>query len=108
MKITYSTFSEKGPRRENQDFIQTIIDENKGRYTFVLCDGMGGHAAGEVAAELAVTAFCEVFEGKCPSDPEEGAALLSEAARLADARILAYAAGLFIKEKCRLRFSACR
>ena len=55
MKITYSTFSKKERRRENQDFIQTIIDENKGRYTFVLCDGMGGHAHGGQAARIVAT-----------------------------------------------------
>ena len=29
MKITHSTFSEKGVRNENQDFIQTVIDDDK-------------------------------------------------------------------------------
>lgn len=57
MKITYRTFCEKGRRRENQDFIQTIIDENKGRYTFVLCDGMGGHAHGGQAARIVATSI---------------------------------------------------
>ena len=38
MKITYSTFSEKGTRKENQDFIQTVVDKDNGRYAFILCD----------------------------------------------------------------------
>jgi protein phosphatase len=66
MKITYSTFSEKGPRRENQDFIQTIIDENKGRYTFVLCDGMGGHAHGGLAARIVATSIARDIKRNPP------------------------------------------
>ena len=66
MKITYSIFSEKGPRRENQDFIQTIIDENKGRYTFVLCDGMGGHAHGGLAARIVATSIARDIKRNPP------------------------------------------
>ena len=66
MKITYSTFSEKGPRRENQDFIQTIIDENKGKYTFVLCDGMGGHAHGGLAARIVATSIARDIKQNPP------------------------------------------
>lgn len=43
MKITFSTFSEKGTRHENQDFIQTVVNEDNHRYAFILCDGMGGN-----------------------------------------------------------------
>jgi protein phosphatase len=57
MKITYSIFSEKGPRHENQDFIQTITDKDNGRYIFVLCDGMGGHAHGGLAARIVATSI---------------------------------------------------
>ncbi len=37
-------------RRENQD--RFLVDENRG--LFVICDGMGGHKAGEVAAQMAI------------------------------------------------------
>ena len=37
-------------RRENQD--RFLVDANRG--LFVICDGMGGHKAGEVAAQMAI------------------------------------------------------
>ena len=37
-------------RRENQD--RFLVDKNRG--LFVICDGMGGHKAGEVAAQMAI------------------------------------------------------
>lgn len=37
-------------RRQNQD--RFLIDQNRG--LFVVCDGMGGHKAGEVAAQMAI------------------------------------------------------
>lgn len=40
-------------RETNEDNI--LIDNDLGLY-IVVCDGMGGHAAGEVAADLAVRA----------------------------------------------------
>jgi len=37
-------------RRQNQD--RFLVDQNRG--LFVVCDGMGGHKAGEVAAQMAI------------------------------------------------------
>ncbi len=44
-------------RKQNQD--RYLVDETRG--LFVLCDGMGGHKAGEVAAQMAVDAFAGGF-----------------------------------------------
>ncbi len=51
MKISASAISDRGLKRDgNED--QYLIDESLGLY--VVCDGMGGHSAGEVAAEKAI------------------------------------------------------
>ena len=58
MKIVASALSDRGLKRDgNED--QYLIDESLGLY--VVCDGMGGHAAGEVAAERAI----ELSVGGC-------------------------------------------
>lgn len=44
-------------RKQNQD--RYLVDVNRG--LFVICDGMGGHRAGEVAAEMAVNTVNECF-----------------------------------------------
>lgn len=55
-----------GPVRDgNEDYFS--IDEESG--LFVLADGMGGHAAGEVAAKIAVETTREILLGEL--DPEE-------------------------------------
>jgi protein phosphatase len=66
---------------------------------FVVCDGMGGHAAGEVASQIAVDTVLQFFR-EHPSSLEEnphlddaplGARLLAEAVKKANDAILRYA-----------------
>ena len=46
-------------RRINQDSFLYDLQEEQDRAVAVLCDGMGGERAGEVASELAAGAFLE-------------------------------------------------
>lgn len=58
-------------RKNNEDrFLVNVLDN--GRFLLVIADGMGGHAAGEIAAELAVSSF----EGWSPAGADIRAELL--------------------------------
>lgn len=51
----------KGRRETNQDYTNTVYNQNN-LLMAVLCDGMGGHQAGDKASKLAVEAISEKWE----------------------------------------------
>ena len=61
-KIRYASFSETGVRRDNEDYCQVVADPDNDRYLFVVCDGMGGHAMGEVASQVVCSTICDYWE----------------------------------------------
>ena len=62
VKIRYTMFSEAGVRRDNEDFCQVVSAPDEGRYLFVVCDGMGGHAMGEVASRVVCETICNYWQ----------------------------------------------
>ena len=62
MKIKYTTFSEAGVRRANEDVCRVVEISDCDMILMVVCDGMGGHALGDVAAETVCNAVCDYWE----------------------------------------------
>ncbi len=79
--------SDRGCVRErNEDYLGIFApppdDSEEARLLAVLADGMGGHAAGEVASELAVSTIAEMYyRPNLLNDEEAGEETLSNAAR---------------------------
>lgn len=71
MRIKYTTFSEAGKRRANQDVCRVVELPEHNRTLMVVCDGMGGHAMGDVAAETVSNAICEFWENNCHAQDSE-------------------------------------
>lgn len=61
MKIYYGSFSECGPRRNNEDYIAVRQMPEQDRSVFVLCNGMGGHDCSEVASRLVAGHICDYW-----------------------------------------------
>ena len=61
-KIKYASFSEAGVRRDNEDYCKVVTDPGNDRYLFVVCDGMGGHAMGEVASRVVCETICDYWQ----------------------------------------------
>ena len=76
-------------RETNED--QILVDEPLG--LFVVADGMGGHAAGEIASEIAVSSIAEFTRGSLAerksADPPDAQRVLEQAVAEANRRICA-------------------
>lgn len=59
MNISYQAISDVGRKRKGNEDSHLVNEEQK---LFVVADGMGGHAAGEVASKVAVDAINEFIE----------------------------------------------
>jgi serine/threonine protein phosphatase PrpC len=66
MRLEANAWTDPGPVRENNEDT-FLVDQDNG--LFVVADGMGGHAAGEVASRLATETIHDLLQGG--EDPDE-------------------------------------
>jgi len=89
MKFSIFQLSRRGGRYKNEDRMGYSYTRDAG--IFVLADGMGGHPEGEVAAQLALQTFSDLFQHeaqpKVPSPPD----FLSSSLLAAHHEIIRYA-----------------
>ena len=71
MRIRYTTFSETGKRRANQDVCRVIEIPEHNSSLMIVCDGMGGHSMGDVAAETVCNAICEYWNSNTHTKDSE-------------------------------------
>ncbi|MCH7903897.1 MAG: Stp1/IreP family PP2C-type Ser/Thr phosphatase [Armatimonadetes bacterium] len=77
--LTVAARTDLGRVRENNEdkhdfFIPSTDDEIAARgMIFIVCDGMGGHEAGQIASEMACKTFIEVYRNHPSEDPSEAA-----------------------------------
>lgn len=63
MKFDYATLSKVGGRWRNEDSFRVGEDQERNRWFGLVCDGMGGHAMGQVAGETVSDAIVAYWTG---------------------------------------------
>jgi PPM family protein phosphatase len=74
-------------RDHNEDAIAIQEDDGRGYYLALVCDGMGGHNAGEIASAIAVETISGYLHANFSKREGDHKALLEEAFAQASARI---------------------
>ena len=89
MKFSVFQLSRRGGRANNEDRMGYCYTREAA--LFVLADGMGGHAEGEVAAQLALQAMATEFQQQAKPGLPDVPRFLQASLMVAHERILAYA-----------------
>jgi serine/threonine protein phosphatase PrpC len=105
MRFTIFQDSRKGARKVNQDRIAYTY----GRDTLLLvvADGMGGHAGGEIAAQICVRLFIERFQQEAKPVLKHPVQFLQDSMQRAHAALGSYAAQFSMLETPRTTCVAC-
>jgi PPM family protein phosphatase len=89
MRFTIYQQSAIGSRKVNQDRVGYSYSRNA--MIMVVCDGMGGHAQGEVAAEIAVETICRRFQQEARNRIRDASDFLQSVLSAAHRAIVAHA-----------------
>src|SRR5436190_14527053 len=84
--VTFETLTDVGRGRKQNEDSRGELEAANGQLVIV-CDGMGGHSAGDVASRLAVDAISQIFKNSPAEDPGER---LKAGFLVANQRILAH------------------
>ncbi|GAC1650963.1 MAG: hypothetical protein NVS4B3_10580 [Gemmatimonadaceae bacterium] len=86
MRLAFGARSDVGMIRSgNEDSLHAEVNAERG--LFIVADGMGGHAAGEVASEMAVQIVSRELKGVRDAASTEAATRMAHALRLANRAI---------------------
>lgn len=91
LRLTAAGRTDIGRKRENNEDKYEIFQPETAALVaargaaFVVCDGMGGHAAGQIAAEIGTRTFLEVYYGHPAAETETA---LTDAATAANRRVV--------------------
>jgi serine/threonine protein phosphatase PrpC len=105
MRFTIFQESRKGSRKVNQDRIAYTFSRDT--LLLVVADGMGGHAGGEIAAQICVRLFIERFQQEAKPVLKNPLQFLQDSMLRAHAALGSYAAQFSMLETPRTTCVAC-
>ncbi|MGH8206644.1 MAG: PP2C family protein-serine/threonine phosphatase [Steroidobacteraceae bacterium] len=104
MRVECAELSLLGGRQSNQDRVTTVVGEHVA--LLGVCDGMGGHADGERAAEIVQRTLLERFS-QAPQPLIDPLGFLHLALGVAHERVVAFGAHLPIESRPRATCAVC-